>query len=387
MPSKTPADVIVFNKGGRDFRAERLAANAETPREFFYGYYELGRAGISAAMLSSSDDISGLRAKTAAFGERAFAGLTQLGVRPFYVRQRAPEFNGAKVLMSYTDGFSLSLGLGYPRKGPRPILMGGFHGLTDIETRAPAWALPLVRRTIAQALSGLDHAFFFGATDRQVAMDRYGLTAERSSVIPFGVDTEFWRPLPDVSPADVAVAVGQDPNRDYDLLASAPGNHPIRIVTRRPVRIPEGRTNVSTTVGDFFDSASMSDEDIRRLYNLAFAVVVPVKDINQPSGYSVSLQAMSCGRPVIISRIRGLWATDVLKDGVNCILVPPGDAPALGDAIGRVRADRDFAQRLGVAARETAVAQLGLDKIGSGTVDLARLGLRLHDERSARMAA
>jgi glycosyltransferase involved in cell wall biosynthesis len=193
--------------------------------------------------------------------------------------------------------------------------------------------------------------------------------------------------MPDEPPADFAVAIGQDPNRDYDLLASAPGGHPIRIVTRRPVNIPPGADNVLTTVGDFFSSDSMTDEDIRRLYNIAFAVVVPVKDVNQPSGYSVSLQAMSCGRPVIISNIRGLWATDLLKDGVNCLLVPPGDAVALGQAIGRVRSDKALAARLGRNARETAVARLGLDRIGNGTVALAQIGLAMHRNRSGSAAA
>jgi glycosyltransferase involved in cell wall biosynthesis len=143
------------------------------------------------------------------------------------------------------------------------------------------------------------------------------------------------------------------------------------------VRVPAAATHVLITAGDFFGSDSMSDEDVRRLYNRARAVVVPLRDVHQPSGYSVTLQAMSCGRPVILSHTRGLWAPHLLRDGDNCLLVPPGNADALGAAIGRVRADSDLAQRLGSAARTTAIAHFGLDKIGQGTVALARLGLSL----------
>jgi glycosyltransferase involved in cell wall biosynthesis len=156
----------------------------------------------------------------------------------------------------------------------------------------------------------------------------------------------------------------------------------MRIVTRRYVNIPPNYDHVQTTVGDFFNSDSMTDRDLRRLYNAATAVIVPLKDVYQPSGYSVTLQAMSCGRPVVLSNIRGLWTKTLLKDGENCLLVPPGDAVALGAAIGRIRSNSELARRLGRAARETAVAHFGLDKIGAGTVALARLGLDLWTKRN-----
>ena len=139
------------------------------------------------------------------------------------------------------------------------------------------------------------------------------------------------------------------------------------------MRIPAGATHIQTMMGDFFGADSISDVDLRRLYNAARVVVVPLKDVYQPSGQSVTLQAMSCGRPVILSNIRGLWAPELLRDGENCLLVPPGDAVALGAAIGRVRFDPALAIRLGRAARQTALNHFGLDKIGQGAVALAKL--------------
>jgi len=144
---------------------------------------------------------------------------------------------------------------------------------------------------------------------------------------------------------------------------------------------------VTVTRGDFYGSDSMTDEELRRLYCAARAVVVPLKDVWQPSGYSVALQAMSCARPVILSRIRGLWSRELLRDGENCLLIPPGDAAALGAAIGRLMSDPDLAARLGRAARETALAHFGLDRIGAGTVALARLGLALWTKRSCDPAS
>jgi glycosyltransferase involved in cell wall biosynthesis len=380
------ADVVMFNKGGRDFRLDRLEHGKEAPREFFYGFFELEKAGISAAMLSSAGAVPGMLGAIADRIERGFASVTEIGVRPLSMRLQSASIKNAKVAMSYTDGFSLSLGIGMPQRPHRAVLMGGFHGLSDIENRVPDRMRALARKLIARALTGLDHAFFFGSADRQIAIDRYGLRPELSSVIPFGVDTEFWRPVSNTAEADFVVAVGQDRNRDYDILAAAPGRHPTRIITRQKVNIPAGADHITTSVGDYFSSGSLNDEELRQLYNTALAVVVPLKDVYQPSGYSVTLQAMSCGRPVILSDIRGLWARDVLKHGENCVLVPPGDAVSLGAAIGLLRSNPVLRAQLGCAARATAQARFGLDQIGNGTVALAKLGLDLWSRRNALAA-
>lgn len=380
-------EVLIVAKGGRDIRYDRLLAGQETPREFFYGLFDLEAAGITAAMMSSAAAVSGPLGIAADRAERAFAAVTALGVRPLSVRLSRPVLRDAKVVISYTDGFSLSLGLGLGSLKHRPTLIGGFHGLTDIEGRREVRAHSLVRSLIARSLAGLDHAFFFGPADREEAIARYGLSRGKTSVVHFGVDTGFWRPIGDVAQRDVVVAVGQDANRDFDLLARAPGRHPTHIVTRREIAVPAGADNVTVTAGDFFGSTSMTDEELRRLYCMSAAVIVPLKDVNQPTGYSVTLQAMSCGRPVILSRIRGLWAPELLKDGDNCLLVPPGDAQALGAAISRVRTDPALASRLAANGRETVVRHFGLDAMGKSTIELARLGLKLFESRAGTRAA
>ncbi len=383
----TSPDVVLFSKGGRDFRLERLASGQEVPREFFYGYFDLARTGTPTAIRSTAGRRPGAAGFAYDFIERAFARATALGVKPLSARLMAKGVDGAKVLISFTDGFSLSMGLGFPARGGIPVLIGGFHGLSDIEGRSQERSRNLVRRLITRSLAGLDHVFFFGPADREVAIERYGLKRDKSSIFTFGVDTDFWRPLADEPVEDFVTAIGQDLNRDYDLLAAAPGAHPTRIVTRQKVKIPAGADHVNTSVGDFFGSDAMTDEDLRRLYNRAAAVIVPLKDVFQPSGYSVTLQAMSCGKPVILSDIKGLWTRTVLRHDENCILVPPGDAAALGAAIARVRADAGLRARLGKVARETALREFGLKQVGDATVGLARLGLDLYARKMALGAA
>ena len=48
------------------------------------------------------------------------------------------------------------------------------------------------------------------------------------------------------------------------------------------------------------------------------------------------------------------WVAELVTDGVNGLLVAPGDPRALRDAIARITADPRLAMRLGAAARSTA---------------------------------
>lgn len=59
-------------------------------------------------------------------------------------------------------------------------------------------------------------------------------------------------------------------------------------------------------------------------------------------------QAMSAGRPVVTADTVGI--REVITDGVDGLLVPPGDAQALAQALRRLAADPSLRTRLGTAA-------------------------------------
>jgi phosphatidylinositol alpha-mannosyltransferase len=63
---------------------------------------------------------------------------------------------------------------------------------------------------------------------------------------------------------------------------------------------------------------------------------------------------MAAGVPVVASDIPGF--DEVVSDGVDGILVPPGEPSALAAAVGRVLEDRDLAEQLGAAGREKAAS-------------------------------
>jgi len=63
-------------------------------------------------------------------------------------------------------------------------------------------------------------------------------------------------------------------------------------------------------------------------------------------------EAMAAGRPIVASDLPS--SREVLSDGENALLVPPGDVSALAGALRRVLADGDLARHLASGAWEAA---------------------------------
>lgn len=95
-------------------------------------------------------------------------------------------------------------------------------------------------------------------------------------------------------------------------------------------------------------------QDTPDLYALCDVVVVPsvmAENGNKDGLPSVLLEAMASATPVVASRIAGI--PDVVVDGENGYLVPPGDERALADRICALLGDPNLAVTLGRRAQET----------------------------------
>lgn len=364
-----PRVAVLFPAAGRTERRQ-LAIEGAGPKEFFYGsltYEEIHRNTVFGDTRAIPDSPFGSLAVNVV---RVRNAVTNFGLAKPRVAALKGTLADVDIALSFTDAFSISLGYYRQLAGNRAILAGGFHGLCDMVEEVKAPFRSFAQRAIRRGLQGLDLSFFFGPADREEAIRRYGLARERTYLFRFGVDTDFWCPGPANLPeADFVFAAGSDPKRDYDCLMAVPLDVPLRILTRRRVPGAEARSKVRIFRGSYHDMA-VTDLVLRDLYRAAEVVVVPVRDVFQPSGYSVTLQAMACGKPVILSRIKGLWDPEVFDSGINCILVEPGNQDDMARAIQRLIDDPHLRIRIGAAARETALKSFNLERMNRGLEEM-----------------
>lgn len=190
-------------------------------------------------------------------------------------------------------------------------------------------------------------------------VERYGCPRERIRVIPNFVDTDTFAPSSDggdgvlwygrfveekglthLVRAAKAVA-DKDKGASFTLAGDGP-----QAVAIRSLAEGLGLGGRLTMPG------KMARERLIPLIKRSSIVVVP--SIKEGMPFSL-LEAMSSGKAVVASDIPGI--NDVITDGEDGILVPPGDPSALAEAILALRGDEGLRKKLGANARSTILGR------------------------------
>ena len=115
----------------------------------------------------------------------------------------------------------------------------------------------------------------------------------------------------------------------------------------------------------------ISDDELNLSYFKADLFILPsneIKGIVMEGLGVVLLEAMASGTPVIGSNTGGI--PDIIEDGVNGLLVTPGDPQALADAIIRILENPDLADRFRKAGLETVRERFSWDVITDQFVEV-----------------
>jgi len=172
------------------------------------------------------------------------------------------------------------------------------------------------------------------------------------------VDVAFYTPGPHQANGGYVLAAGRDAGRDYATFAQAVSG------LDRSAHVVAGRANLegialpqNTRAQFSIPPVAMRDE-----YRGAACVVVPTHGDGYPhgsdcSGTLVTLDAMACARPVVVTQRRSI-DDYVSASSPEAITVPPGDPTALRAAIEGVLQSPDLTVELGARGRASVEARL-----------------------------
>lgn len=249
------------------------------------------------------------------------------------------------------------------------------HRLTDIPFSFTAHGsdLHVDRRMLDAKVEAAAFAVTISRFNRKVMLDACGeLAAHKLHVIHCGVDLEAFSVPSEVRPDGptrmVCVASFEEVkghrhlldacamlrDRGVEFRCDLVGEGPLRAdIERRIARLAlDGLVNVL---------GGRARPDVIRLYQAADLAVLASRPTRQGKreGIPVALmEAMATGLPVVSTAISGI--PELVETGRTGILVPPGDARALADALEALAGDPQRRARMGAAGREKVEREFDL---------------------------
>lgn len=216
-------------------------------------------------------------------------------------------------------------------------------------------------------------------SDEVFELVRMGVSRNRMSIVPCGVDLELFTPSGDSAPRGHRhriVAVGRlVPRKGFDIAIEA-----LRLLPDTELVIAGGPQDGKLT----------EDEEAQRLLNraadlgvddrvhltgqiarseipalLRSADVVVCTPWYEPFGI-VPLEAMACGIPVVAAAVGGL--TDTVVNGVTGIHVPPQRPDAVAGAVRKLLVDSAMRDAYGIAGTDRARCRYSWDRIAADSL-------------------
>jgi glycosyltransferase involved in cell wall biosynthesis len=263
-----------------------------------------------------------------------------------------------------------------------PIVIAHEHGSPETVSRLRA----LLERFVLAP--GVDTYLAVSSAERHRLVDARGIPAHKARVLHNGItatpangDRDVRAELGIAPDAPVVISVGvHRPEKAFDQLIRAMTHVRESVPGVRLVLVGDGMLRpeleaLAHSLGlDDTVVFAGSRSDVPDL--LAAADVAVNSSVREGSPLSV-LEYMEAGLPVVASRVGGL--PEMVLDGTTGVLVPPGSAAMLADALADLLLDLDRAKAMGERGRERRRAEFDLATV-------ARRLEQLYDELRAAVS-
>jgi glycosyltransferase involved in cell wall biosynthesis len=223
-------------------------------------------------------------------------------------------------------------------------------------------AIGMKLRLLRVVHTDIDRFVLWSSVQREIVIREGRVPPDKIDFLHYFVDERFFRPIP--RETDMICSVGSE-MRDFPTLIEALQGLDItcHIAAGTQHGLPTEWVSALEKFKEYPSNITVGKRthcEMRELYARSRFVVIPLLDSNTDNGITCILEAMSMGKTVICSRIKG--QVDVIEEGKTGIFVPVGDCKALREAILYLWNNPDVADRMGRAGREYVEKYQTLDK-------------------------
>jgi glycosyltransferase involved in cell wall biosynthesis len=207
--------------------------------------------------------------------------------------------------------------------------------------------------------SGLHHVHFLCLSAAlQNILVGFGLPADQVHNAGYGVDINFFYGPIGTMACRRVVSAGTA-MRDYRTLLKATEGLDTEITIAADSEWFPRPVDVDYPLPDHVEIRSFTNYiNVRKLYDSASIVVVPLSAARRACGYAVISEAMAMGKAIVATQTEG--HSDFLEDGISGYYVAPGDVAELRTKIRLLLDNPDVARRMGTAGRQKARAEFSL---------------------------
>jgi glycosyltransferase involved in cell wall biosynthesis len=177
---------------------------------------------------------------------------------------------------------------------------------------------------------------------------RYGLPAERFPFVPWPWRIARTAELLPAPATPLVLSTGRAFCDWPTLFEAARGRGwPLTVVCSREDRPTVGALNADGTATVLSEVPAHEHQELMKR---ATVLVAAMRDVGVAQGHNRLMDAADAGVPVVTSDVCGI--RDYSVDGETALRVPPGDAPALRDAVERMLDEPETRERVRRAAFE-----------------------------------
>ena len=230
-----------------------------------------------------------------------------------------------------------------------------------------------IQKSIMKVLfKHLEKVIFLGQPEYKQACISFPKLKNKFEFLPFAIDHEFWSESEESVIKDKIIFVGNDQNRNIDLLIEISRKLPDKnfIFVTSLIKENKNLPKNITLINSSWHNSYLTDSELKKLYLQSKLSLVPLKNTIQPSGQSVTLQSMSMGVPVMISETKGFWDIHNFFDEKNIVFIKNNDADEWVNKINNYYDAKEKLDSIAKNSRKTVISNYKIETFYNKLIEI-----------------
>lgn len=351
--------LFIFKKGRKIDNLQNI-----TSSEFFYGLISLKNFGVEADFIEENCiGIGDINNKYYTFLNKVFTKIFSIPIISIFLLYLSrKKLNKSKVIVLTTNTqgilFSIAKKLKIIKSEIYYIIMG------SVKYDSSKLSIYIYSKLFSET-----NLIF--QSENELDFVQKKIPKLNKFFVPFGVNHNFW--TNDLSSNEnknnYILSIGNDLSRDHQSLIDCwKINYPELIIITS-LKVKNNKPNVKILKGDW-KTKIYSDYEIREFYRNSLFVIVALKPNIDASGQSVVLQAMSCAKPVILTKTIGFWDKNHFIENQNIIFVKENNHNDLNAKVEKLIHNKNLRNILSINSRKLIEDYFNEEIMGNKLIEI-----------------